>query len=674
MICELLSAFLYSHPRARRVWLMFQVLWGAALMAVLTAPKASADTIAGGLSFTGLHDSYGLPIGSLFISVLPMDEVIGAQGPQFGMSPETWMPALLSALGTALTYTQLAGWLGLECAFFLCMCAIGIWLIKFALGAIWLGWLAAVAEPIVANIQSVVARLHLVFGGIIVTSIVGGIVCLTIGYATGMGIIAGGLVVALLIWLLLRDPVSELVSDNGVLGMGRSLGFTVSQGVVHNGPIAEGGTSAQLDTLTSWLCDVVVRDVIQLISFGQVIDDIPGCADLFNRAILSGITSAPAQAMKTCAPSAYAHSQQLSAVTVGLFFVVIVLVGIVLLALDYIGCEAFRIGFKAFWDVLLIVPAAAAAMFPGPTRSFAKKAAMRMLVHGAEMVAATAGLGILVLLMAQATRGTLPGTIGMTSPLAKLLVMLLISVFGAIGFRHLMRVFGDAGIPGPIRAGRFALNTAFRTGRTLEGIDYTGRKIKDVRSRLRNRNANKESGQGQSETGSVGQKAPGRKAHPPPSSTRPPSRPTGGTAPTRPGPAGPGPGRGPGGTSASAPGRTAAPPPPTGASTAAAGSRAAAATGAARGAATVLAPEVALPVAAGAAAAARVGGAIRGHSSHSNGAPNPPGRSAPRPHTQPPPAAPAPQNPSHRAAEPERGDDAPRRSPPPGRTPPRPDQ
>jgi hypothetical protein len=462
------------------------------------------------------------------------------------------------------------------------------------------------------------------------------------------------------------------------LGIGRSLGFTVSQGVVHNGPIAAGGTSAQLDTLTSWLCDVVVRDVIQLISFGQVIDDIPGCADLFNRAILSGITSAPAQAMKTCAPSAYAHSQQLSAVTVGLFFVVIVLVGIVLLALDYIGCEAFRIGFKAFWDVLLIVPAAAAAMFPGPTRSFAKKAAMRMLVHGAEMVAATAGLGILVLLMAQATRGTLPGTIGMTSPLAKLLVMLLISVFGAIGFRHLMRVFGDAGIPGPIRAGRFALNTAFRTGRTLEGIDYTGRKIKDVRSRLRNRNANKESGQGQSETGSVGQKAPGRKAHPPPSSTRPPSRPTGGTAPTRPGPAGPGPGRGPGGTSASAPGRTAAPPPPTGASTAAAGSRAAAATGAARGAArgaaTVLAPEVALPVAAGAAAAARVGGAIRGHSSHSNGAPNPPGRSAPRPHTQPPPAAPAPQNPSHRAAEPERGDDAPRRSPPPGRTPPRPDQ
>ena len=134
---------------------MFQLIWGGSVTAVVTAPRASADSITTSLSFTGLHDSYGLPIGSLFVSVLPIDEVIGAQGhPQFGVSPSTWMPALIDALTTTLTYSQLAGWLGLECAFFLCMCAIGIWLIKFALGAIWLGWLAAVAQPIVANIQA----------------------------------------------------------------------------------------------------------------------------------------------------------------------------------------------------------------------------------------------------------------------------------------------------------------------------------------------------------------------------------------------------------------------------------------------------------------------------------------------------------------------------------------
>lgn len=633
MTRDLLAAWMYTHPRLRRVWLMFQALWGGSVWAVVTAPRAAADSITTSLSFTGIHDSYGLPIGSLFVSVLPIDEVIGAQGhPQFGVSPQTWMPALIDALTTTLTYSQLAGWLGLECAFFLCVCAIGIWFIKFALGAIWLGWLAAVASPIVANIQALVARLHLVAGGITVCFFVGGIVCLTVGYGTGMGIIAGGLLVALLIWTLLRDPAGDLVSDNGVLGMGRSLGFTLSQGVIHNGPIAAGGTSAQLDTLTSWLCDVLARDIIELISFGQVIDDIPGCADLFNRAIASGMTSAPAQAMKSCAPSAYAHSQQLSAVTVGLFALVIFLTMVLLAALDYIGCEAFRIGFKAFWNVLVIVPAAVLALFPGPTRRFAKKATTRMLVHGAEMIAATGGLGILVILMAQATRGSLAGMIGMTNPFPKLLVMLLIAVFGALGFRHMLRVFGDAGIPGPIRIGRGALNTAFRTGRTLEGIDYTGRKIKDARASLANRTS-KQSGQGQAENGGGGQKAPGRKPHPPTSLNRPPSGPTGNT-PTRPCPTGPG--RNPSGSGGvmfvGNPAGRATQPANAGAGAPAGNDARPAATTAGRGAAAAVAPEFEVPAAAAAGAAKRV--ARHGHpaSTHANHAPNSaPGRSGARP-------------------------------------------
>ncbi|WP_204079807.1 hypothetical protein [Mycobacterium riyadhense] len=673
MTRDLLAAWMYTHPRLRRVWVMFQLLWGGSLLAVLTAPRAAADSITTSLSFTGLHDTYGLPIGSLFVSVLPIDEVIGAQGhPQFGVSPQTWTPALVDALTTTLTYSQLAGWLGLECAFFLCVCAIGIWFIKFALGAIWLGWLATVASPIVANIQALVARLHLVAGGITVSLVAGGILCLTVGYGTGMGVIAGGLLVALLMWTLLGDPAGDLVSDNGLLGMGRSLGFTLSQGVIHNGPIAAGGTSAQLDTLTSWLCDVLTRDIIELISFGQVVDDIPGCAELFNRAILSGITSAPAQAMKSCAPSAYAHSQQLSAVTVGLFALVIFLTMVVLAALDYIGCEAFRIGFKAFWNVLVIVPAAALALFPGPTRRFAKKAATRMLVHAAEMIAATGGLGILVILMAQATRGTLAGMIGMTNPFPKLLVMLLISVFGALGFRHMLRVFGDAGIPGPIRMSRAALNTAWRTGRTLEGIDYTGRKMNDVRSRLANRDS-QQPGQGQAETGGVSQKAPGRKPHPPTSTGRPPSG-RAGNAPTRPGPSGPG--RGPGSSGGSTfagnpPGRTASPAhagaaAPTannGPRPAAAGGRAAVAE-TARSAAAVAAPELEVPAAAAGALARRMGASRHRHpaaAQHSQSAANgAPGRSGARPD---------PSNGQSAARRPDRPPPT-----PPGRTPPRPDR
>ncbi|MEB3031780.1 hypothetical protein [[Mycobacterium] nativiensis] len=631
---ETLAAWLYTHPRVRRVWLMFQLIWGGSLLAVVTAPRAAADSVAAGLSFTGLHDSYGVPIGSLFVSVLPLGEVIGAQGAQFGVSPDTWGPALVSALATTATYTQLAGWLGLECAFFLTVCAIGIWLIKFALGAIWLGWLAAVASPFVANIQGIVNRLHLIEGGMLAATVVGGITCFTVGYGAGMGVIGGSLVVAVLTWMLLRDPVGELVSDNGVLGIGRSLGFTVSQGIAHNGPIAAGGTSSQLDTLTSWLCDVLVRDVIQLISFGQVIDDIGGCAAAFNTAILSGVTERPAQAMKTCgATAAYAHAQQLSAISAGLFFVVICLVMLILAALDYIGCEAFRIGFKAFWDVLVIVPAAALAMFPGPPRRHAKKRAVLMLVHGAEMLAATAGLGILVLLMAQATRGSLPGATGMTSPLAKLLVMLLIAGFGAPAFRYALRLFGDGGIPGPWRMARAAHGTTMRGVRAVEDVKQAGRTLQPLSDRIRSGTGSSAAGGG-GDQASAHVNAPGRKAHPPAAGSRPPNKASGGPG-SQPGPAGPG--RSAGGSH----GATPAVPVAAGASAPAAAAAAGRGGGghqspageAARKAAVAVAPEVAVP----AEAARRAATALRRHGQASSGASKAeaPGRSGPRPTAEP---------------------------------------
>ncbi|MCP9276834.1 hypothetical protein [Mycolicibacterium arenosum] len=667
---DAVAAWLYTRPRTRRCWRLLRMIWGAAVLAVVTAPRAVAETTATGLSFTGLHDSRGVPIGAMFVSVLPLDEVLGAQGPRFGVDPDTWLPALTSAMQTTLTYTQLAGWLGLECAFFLCMCAVGIWLIKFALGAVWLGWLAAIAQPIVANLQAVVGGMQLLAGGVLISVLVGGILCFTVGYGTGIGVIAGGLLIALLVGLVLRDPVDELVGDDGVLGIGRTLGFTLSQGVAHNGPLAPGGTAAQLDTLTSWLCDVLVRNVVQLVSFGQVIDDVPGCAARFDAAVLSGVTAAPAQAMRTCAPAAYAHAQQLSAVTVGLFAVVIALTGAILLAVDYIACEAFRIGFTAFWTVLIIVPVAAVAVIPGPTRAFGKRTAVRMLKHGAEMIAATAGLAVLVILMAQATRGTLPGAIGMTHPLAKLLVMLLIAVFGAIGFRHLMRAFGDRGIPGPLRMGAGGLALGFRAGRTLEGVDYTRRRLGDVRSRLSG--GTQPGGSPRLDDGTAGRAAPGRRAHPP-TGNRSPS----GAAGTRPGgPTAPGTGNVPGrGRTPNTPVPQAKPPAgaAAGRTTAGAdgaGGRAAATSGAARAGATVLAPEVAIPVAAAAAAAGRTSG--RSGHRESGAAPGRAGSPAPSP------AAPTPNRPDPQPKPPDTPADAvttpvpPAPSSAPGRTPPRP--
>ncbi len=520
----MLAAWLYTHPRLRRVWLMFQLLWAGSLFAVISAPRAAADTLNGALSWTGLHDSYGIPIGAYFVSVVPMTEAISSQGPSFGVNPDTWGPALMSTLTTALTYTQLASWLAMCCATFLFIVSLGLWFIKFALGVTWLSWLAAAANPIVTNLQMLVSRLYLMPGAMMICAAVGGVVALTRGMGLGLGIIGGGLLVLGATTFLLQDPVSEMVSDNGVLGIGKSLGFMAAQGVVNNGPLATGGTAAQMDTLTSWLCDVLVRRVIQLINFGQVIDDIPGCAGVWNAALLgAGPTQLapihrPAAAIRVCAPSAYQHATQLDATTVGLFAAIIVIIGLVLLALDYIATEVFRVGFRAFWNLLVIVPAAAVAVAPGPARQFAKRTALKLVVHGVEMIFATAGMGIVVLLMAQATRGGLAGATGMTAPLAMLMVMLLIAVFGAVGFRALLRAFGDQGLPGPIRITRSAVSTTLRASRGVDHFNDVRGKVGSLRERLADRKA--KTGQGQAEHADNSAAArPGRKPHPTPTAT-----------------------------------------------------------------------------------------------------------------------------------------------------------
>ena len=391
------------------------------------------------------------------------------------------------------------------------MSAVGA--IKFALSAQWLGWLAAIAAPLVANVSTLVDRLWVMPIALLVCCLVGGVIALTRGVGRGVGIIIGGFLIVLLTAALLRDPVNELVSDNGVLGMGRTLGFAVAQGAAHNGPIAAGGSAGQLDMLGAWLCDALLRHQIQMINFGMVVDDVPGCAQLWSASVMSGQSAAPAHAMAGCAPAALAHAQQLDVGTVGLFAVVIAVVFVVACAPVYVGCEVFRIGFKAFANVLVIIPAAAVAVAPGPPRRFAGRVARNLVIHGVETLAATAGLGILVLLMISVNRGAMPGTIGLTHPIAELMVTLLLAVAGALAFRQLLKGFGDRGIPGPVHIVTGAVGRTVKAGYALENFDYATRRGRGLWNTVIDSQRQQHSGTSESETS--GTAAPGRRGHPP---------------------------------------------------------------------------------------------------------------------------------------------------------------
>lgn len=586
------APWLYCQPGVRRAWLLTQMLWGGALLALLTAPRAAAAGVSNALSWSDLKDSRGIPIGAYYISTVDIAQAMQAQGADLGWDPSTWVPALTSRLSIALSYSFVAGALGMCCGFLLLVCAVGIWLVKFALSTNWLMWLAAIATPIVASINQVLGYLHVIPTALTICLFIGGVIALTKGVGRGIGIMGSGFVVILLASWLLRDPVTHLASPNGILGTGRWLGFSVSMGVANNGPITTNGSDineAQVNVLAAWMTDVLVRQHVQLINFGQVIDDIPGCAAAWDNAVMGAVAGSPVEAMKTCgATDAYHHAEHLTGESVGLFVLLNLVVLAVLMAICYVGAEVLRIGFKAFWNVLILVPAAAVAVAPGPQRRFAKKTALKAIVHGIEMMFSTGGLGVLLILMSHVIRGSIGG-MSITHPVLKLVVLLLLTWAGALAFRKLLHGFGDAGLPTPWSFAKQAVSVAA----PMAALRMSGTAMRE-HGRAWGPHDNSQL-PGAADEGTRGPRVAGRRAHPPVDARRQPSAdghrpPSHGDAAASPPPRRPS--GGPGGSDG---GATAVPTPlaaPTGSSMSAARRGSAAAGGAASAAAAAVAPEV----------------------------------------------------------------------------------
>ncbi|OAN31846.1 hypothetical protein PXJ67_00330 (plasmid) [Mycobacteroides chelonae] len=625
-------AWLYEHPRLRRAWLITQLLWGGSMMALLTAPHAVAAGFAGALNWPSpIVDTYDQPVGTYFISTVSMLDAIRTQGSDVSIiDPGSWIPALTDRFEIAMTYSQLAVILGWFCGFLVMVGAVGIWFIKIALGSAWLGWLAALAAPVLVAINNLVGEFQIIPLALIICVFIGGIIALTKGFGRGAGVMCSGFLVILLIGFFLNDPVKEL-GDNGLLAAGRAIGFELSLGIANNGSFdPSGNAEGQVEVLSQWMATTLIRHPIQIANFGGVIDNIDGCAQAWNAAlnastVLTPATQAlapagahdgPVQAMRACGASdAYAHAHFLSGETIGLMFFINCVVLVVLMLLCYIGCEVIRIGFKAFWNVLVLVPAAAVAVAPGPQREFAKRTAIKLIVHALEMLFATAAFGIVLVLMSRVSTGKLDG-FEIQHPIAILLLMLLFAGGAVFGFRALMRGFGDRGLPGPMSVLR-------KTAAVGAGPMSFYPAMRDMgRSMRRDINADGVGLPSSGKPGDEGTRAPaakGRKAHPNPGipaesgaspSTPPPSTttPTPGPAPATGAPAG-------GSAAASTAARGAA----TGTGSAAAGTGAAGGAAAGGGAAAAAAAGPAAPVVAGAVVASKVIERQQANKSRDNG-------------------------------------------------------
>lgn len=451
VLLDRLAVWLAEHPQARRLGTIIATVHALALWAVISAPSAAASVGGAALAWTGLRDSYGVPLANYFLSVVDTTEAMTNQGEEVSiLEPGTILRWVTGAIQNAATHAPASWWLTAIASFYLFLAGTALWLLRFALSGQWLVVIAQVARPVYGAVTTVANQLYL--GPITIT------LCVMIGAfhilrgngGRGRAIIGTGLVFTILLLTVFADPIGDLYSDHGLLAWGRSIGFSIAQATRQGPYMADRPLADQVDMMLGDLITAGVRHPLQVMNFGYVTDDVPGCAQAYSAAISTGVGKGPgpAHAMGDCgAGDALLHAQQLSGDDAGTSLAFL-LTGVTFSVFNwYVSVSIFLVGLQAAFFGTVVGPSFMIGMtgMAGRAMAYAKHSAWQLLVHAAELAAYTTFLGIVVIWMAWTLTSPMLGT-GTVTVMPRMLIVMLVSIIAIVAFRFMDRQFHTDGI------------------------------------------------------------------------------------------------------------------------------------------------------------------------------------------------------------------------------------
>jgi hypothetical protein len=443
VVAERCGYELAIHPRLRRILLIWAVTHTLALWALAAAPRATAATMGAALNWTGITDSYGVPVGAYFLSTVDTMEALTEGGPDVSVvDPGSWMRWGAHAITTGLTHETVASWVQAQASVYILLLAGVLWLLKFAMSSTWLYWLATWFKPILEALRQLLVDLH-VFPICLALGIgVGGFHILWHGRrGHGTSIILSAFAIGMIGLWLTRDPLGELTGNDGLLNQARTLGFSVAQAATNNGPIATGGATGQLSHLTGVLADALLRAPLQLWNFGTTVDSIGSCGHDWSAAIMSGVRDAPAHAMQSCgAPQALHYAQTIdgSVFALGIGFCLLGLVFAVFVL--YITYSYIMVCGAALLNAVMAIFAVGPAMIHGAPRRRARRRLEQFFRHAFLVFVYVLYTCIAAMLILKTVApGGLASQVGMTSPVAMLVLVALWSAVATGVFWYLKR-------------------------------------------------------------------------------------------------------------------------------------------------------------------------------------------------------------------------------------------
>jgi len=434
------------RPRLRRICTLWFTTHLLATWSVLTAPSAAASTLTGALNWTGITDSHGVPVGSYYLSLISTSEAITKAGPDVSADPSTWTRWLANTMTTGLTHDAVAQLLQAEAGIYIFMIATSLWLLRFAMSNQWLYWLTTWFRPLFEVIRSLLNELWVFPLCMLAGLAVGAFHTLWHGRkGHGSSIILSTFVIGILGLVLTKAPLSDLSDENGLIGRARALGFQVAQAFITNGSVAGGGTNAAMQHITGLIADATLRTPLQLMNFGTTVDDIGTCGNAYTTAILAGQPDGPAHAMGSCgAHQALTFAQHLDGgnLALGLFY--LLLGAVFSFFVLYLTYSYVMVCYAAFLNAFLAVVSAAPAMVHGRPRQRALRRLRLFFKHAFLVFTYTTYISVAaIIILKMAARGGYADQVGMTHPLARLIMIGLVSAVAIGGLWWLKRELGD---------------------------------------------------------------------------------------------------------------------------------------------------------------------------------------------------------------------------------------
>jgi hypothetical protein len=421
-----------------RVWRVAVVLQLLSAWAVCAAPQASAASNAAVLNWTGLKDTYGVPIGDYYLSMATIAESVARGGPQVGWDPASWARWTVHLLTVAGGHWAVATILTGEAGMFVGITAITLMILRITVSTYWVSVIGEIARALTAAVVQVTSRLGLLLIAVPV-GVFCGVVTIRRG-ASGRGatMILIALTLPALSVAVFSDPAGEMYGPEGLLTFGRRVGFSVAEAATHNGSLDPGvDANGQVDSLTASLITHVTREPLSLFNFGHVVDHVGNCGAAWSSALRIGLPDGPIHAMQSCGDqSAVAYAERLDGSNAWIGAILVLAAGLLGLFVMVSGWAVLKVSVKAVWTTAMLLPALWLGAVPGAPQRRAIEEVWEFFRHAVEVMVYIVYVSVISLAIERLVSTPLPAVLGGTNPFAHVLFMGATSVAALFLLRH----------------------------------------------------------------------------------------------------------------------------------------------------------------------------------------------------------------------------------------------